>query len=133
MTLNLIIIFNSITDISFLRYVTKIFCISYYFQQKFSEFFKVHLSVTVSVYILTNVFLATDFWKYAEVLVQHLKNLFWKIIPYHIIQLIKITPIFCKLFSLYIHIYAYTYIYIYVCVCVCVYACVLCVWYKPKS
>ena len=34
-TLNLIVIFNSFTDISFLKYVTKIFYISYYFQDYF--------------------------------------------------------------------------------------------------
>ena len=32
--LNLIVIFNSFTDISFLKYVVKIFCVSYYFQEK---------------------------------------------------------------------------------------------------
>ena len=55
MTLNLIVIFNSITDISFLRLlnVTKIFFISYYFWEKFWECFKVQLSVAVSVYILS--------------------------------------------------------------------------------
>ena len=35
LTLNLIVIFNSITDISFLKYVTKVFRISYYFKEKF--------------------------------------------------------------------------------------------------
>ena len=54
LTLNLIVLFNSFTDISFLRYVTKIFCISYYFQEKFWECFKVQLSVTVYVYILSS-------------------------------------------------------------------------------
>ena len=39
--------------ISFLKYVTKIFCISYYFQQNFLEYFKM-LSVALSVYILLN-------------------------------------------------------------------------------
>ena len=34
LTLNLIVIFNSSTDISFLKYVTKIPCISYSFQEK---------------------------------------------------------------------------------------------------
>ena len=34
LTLNLIVIFKTFTDISFLKYVTKIFCISYYFQEK---------------------------------------------------------------------------------------------------
>ena len=51
LTLNLIVIFNSFTDISFLKYVTKIFCISYYFQEKIWECFKVQLSVTLFVYI----------------------------------------------------------------------------------
>ena len=50
MTLNLIVIFNSITDVSFLRYVIKIFYISYYFQ----ECFKVQLSVAESVYIVSS-------------------------------------------------------------------------------
>ena len=54
LTLNLIVIFNSFTDISFLKYVTKIFCISYYFQEKFWGSFKVQLSVTVSEYILSS-------------------------------------------------------------------------------
>ena len=40
MTLNLIVIFNSITDIYFLKYVTKIFCISYYFQEKNERFLR---------------------------------------------------------------------------------------------
>ena len=51
LTSNLIVIFNSFTDISFLKYVTKIFCISYYFQEKIWECFKVQLSVTLFVYI----------------------------------------------------------------------------------
>ena len=34
LTLNLTVIFNSFTDISFLKYATKIFYISYYFQEK---------------------------------------------------------------------------------------------------
>ena len=38
----------------FLKYVTKIFCISYYFQEKIWECFKVQLSVAVSVYILSS-------------------------------------------------------------------------------
>ena len=54
LTLNLIVIFNSFTDISFLKYVTKIFCISYYFQEKIWECFKVQLSVTLFVYILSS-------------------------------------------------------------------------------
>ena len=52
--LNLIVIFNSFTDISFLKYVTKIFCISYYFQEKIWECSKVQLSVTLFVYILSS-------------------------------------------------------------------------------
>ena len=52
LTLNLIVIFNSFTDISRLKYAAKIFCISYYFQEKILECFKVHLSVAVFVYIL---------------------------------------------------------------------------------
>ena len=50
LTLNLIVIFNSFTDISF----TKIFCISGYFQEKIWECFKVQLSVTLFVYILSS-------------------------------------------------------------------------------
>ena len=42
LTLNLIVIFNSFADISF-QYVAKIFCISYYFQEKIWECFKVQL------------------------------------------------------------------------------------------
>ena len=34
LTLNLIVTFNSIIDISFLKYVSEMFCISYYFQEK---------------------------------------------------------------------------------------------------
>ena len=48
------VIFNFITDISFLNYVTKIFCICYYFQEIFWECFKVQRSVSVSVYILSS-------------------------------------------------------------------------------
>ena len=54
LTLNLIVIFNSFTDISFLKYVTKIFCVSYYFQEKIWERFKVQLSVAMFVYILSS-------------------------------------------------------------------------------
>ena len=54
LTLNLIVIFNSFADILFLKYVTKIFCISYYFQEKIWECFKVQLSVTLFVYILSS-------------------------------------------------------------------------------
>ena len=43
LTLNLIVIFNSFTDISFLKYVTKIFCISDYFQEQIRECYKVKL------------------------------------------------------------------------------------------
>ena len=42
LTLNLIVIFNSFADISF-QYVAKIFCISYYFQEKICDCFKVQL------------------------------------------------------------------------------------------
>ena len=51
---DLIVIFNSITDISFLKYVTKLFCVSYYFLKNFWECFKVQLSVAVCVYILSS-------------------------------------------------------------------------------
>ena len=54
LTLNLIVIFNSFTDILFLKHVTEIFCISYYFQDKFWKCFKVQLSVTLFVYILSS-------------------------------------------------------------------------------
>ena len=54
LTLNLIVIFNSFTDISFSKYVTKIFCVSYYFQKKIWKHFKVQLSVAVFVYILSS-------------------------------------------------------------------------------
>ena len=37
LTFNLIVIFNSFTDMSFLKYVAKIFCISYYYQEKFGS------------------------------------------------------------------------------------------------
>ena len=33
-TLSVIVVFNSFTDVSFLKYVTKTFCISDYFQEK---------------------------------------------------------------------------------------------------
>ena len=52
--LNLIVIFNSFTDISFLKYVVKIFCVSYYFQEKISECLKEQLSVAAFVYILSS-------------------------------------------------------------------------------
>ena len=54
LALNLTVIFNSFTDISFLKYVTKIFCVSYYFQEKNWERFKVQLSVAMFVYILSS-------------------------------------------------------------------------------
>ena len=54
LTLNLIVIFNLFTDISFLKYITKIFCISYYLQEKIWECFKVKLSVNLFVYILSS-------------------------------------------------------------------------------
>ena len=109
LTLNLIAIFNFFTDISFLNHVTKIFCISYYIQEKIWECFKVQLSVTMFVYISSskaatqlqvlyvktlgsiqgNFFTETAdfkcipsifFWKSADVLRQHLKNSLWKIL-----------------------------------------------------
>ena len=54
LTLNLIVVFKSFTDISFLKYVTKIFCVSYYFQEKICDFLKVQLSVAVFVYTLSS-------------------------------------------------------------------------------
>ena len=53
LTLNLIVIFNSFTDISFLKYVTKIFCLLL-FSGKIWECFKVQLSVVVFVFILSS-------------------------------------------------------------------------------
>ena len=129
LALNLIVIFNSFTDISFLKYVVKIFCVSYYFQEKIQECLKEQLSVAAFVYILSskeanqlqelqtrpqgnnernfllklrssNVFPTIFFWKFAEVLGQHLKSQLRKIMSQHIIQLIRITPRFCKLSSL---------------------------------
>ena len=55
LTLNLIIIFTSFTD-SY-KYVTKIFCTSYYFLEKIWEYFKVQLSVALSVYIQSIIYL----------------------------------------------------------------------------
>ena len=109
LTLNLIAIFNFFTDISFLNHVTKIFCISYYIQEKIWECFKVQLSVTMFVYISSNkaatqlqvLYVKTlgsiqgnffteavvvkcipsiFFWKSAKVLRQHLKKSLWKIL-----------------------------------------------------
>ena len=54
MPLNLIVTFNSSTDISFLKSVTKIFCISDYFQEKIWECLKVQLSLTLFVHILSS-------------------------------------------------------------------------------
>ena len=54
LTLNLTVIFNSSADISFLKCVTKIFCISCCFQEKIWECFKMQLSVTLFVYILSS-------------------------------------------------------------------------------
>ena len=52
-----------------------------------------------------------SFWqKYVEVLEYHLKSQFWKIMSQNIIQPIRITPRFCKLYTL-----------------------VICVLYKSKS
>ena len=53
-TLNLIVIFNSSSDISFQKYVTEIFSISYYFQKTIWEWFKMQLSVTLLGYILSS-------------------------------------------------------------------------------
>ena len=109
LTLNLIAIFNFFTDISFLNHVTKIFCISYYIQEKIWECFKVQLSVTMFVYISSSkaatqlqvLYVKTlgsiqgnffteavvvkcipsiFFWKSAKVLRQHLKKSLWKIL-----------------------------------------------------
>ena len=44
--------FNSFTDISFLNYVTEIFCDSYYLQEKNWECFKLQLLVPAFVFIL---------------------------------------------------------------------------------
>ena len=48
LTLNLIVIFNSFTDLYFLKYVTKIFCLLL-FSGKIWECFKVQLSVVVFI------------------------------------------------------------------------------------
>ena len=92
LTLNLIVIFKSSTDISFLKYILK-----YYFQEKNREYFKVQpaLSYCVCVYFIkllisckenfllklgsSNVFPAIFFWRFADVLGQHLKSSLWKI------------------------------------------------------
>ena len=108
LTLNLIVVFKSFTDISFLKYVTKIFCVSYYFQEKVWHCFKVKLSIAVFVYILSskgasqlqvlykgstlfseenfqlklrssNVFPAILILEIAELLGQNLKSSLWKI------------------------------------------------------
>ena len=95
LTLNLTVIFNSFSDISFLRYVTKIFCLLL-FSEKIRECFKLHLSVVVFVLSVASI-LYKDFgenprkiyyksfgpqmysqqfffWKFAEVLGQDLKS-----------------------------------------------------------
>ena len=54
LTLKLIVIFNSFTDISFLKYVTEIFCVSNYFQEKIWKCCNVQLSVAVFLYILSS-------------------------------------------------------------------------------
>ena len=55
LTLNLIVIFNSSTDISFRKFVTEIFCDSYYFQEKTSTVLRCdQLSVAVFVFILSS-------------------------------------------------------------------------------
>ena len=51
LTLNLIVIFNSFTDISFLKYITKISC---YFLGKIWKCFKVQFPVVVFMYILSS-------------------------------------------------------------------------------
>ena len=53
LTLNLKVIFHLFTDISFLKYVTKIFIILLFSGKKW-EFFKVQFSVAVFAYILTS-------------------------------------------------------------------------------
>ena len=53
LTLNLKVIFHLFTDISFLKYVTKIFIILLFLEKKW-EFFKVQFSVAVFAYILTS-------------------------------------------------------------------------------
>ena len=54
LTLNLIVVFDSFADIFFPKHVSKIFCVSYYFQEKNWECFKVKFSVAVFVYILSS-------------------------------------------------------------------------------
>ena len=46
LTMNLIVIFNSFTDIFFLKYSSEIFLISYCFQEKILECFKAYVSVS---------------------------------------------------------------------------------------
>ena len=53
LTLNLIVIFNSFTGISFLKYVTKTFCLLL-FSGKIQECLKVQVSVVVLVLILSS-------------------------------------------------------------------------------
>ena len=100
LTLNLIVIFNSFTDISFLKYVTKMFCLLL-FSGKIQECFKVQVSVVVLILsseganqsqvlykrTLGNIpgkfttkaavlkcIPCNFFWKFAEVLGKHLKS-----------------------------------------------------------
>ena len=47
---NVTVVFNSSTDIAFLKYVTEIFCDSYYFQEKNWECFE----FSVGVFILSS-------------------------------------------------------------------------------
>ena len=117
MIFNLIVIFISFTGISFLKYVTKIFCISYYFQENIWKYFKVQLSVTLFVYILSikganelqvlfiktlgniqgkfstkavvlKCILSIFFLEICRSFRQHQKSLLWKILSWHIKQVI---------------------------------------------
>ena len=52
LTLNLIVIFNSFTDISFLKYVAKIFCLLLFLRNNFGVFWGAALGGCVCVYFI---------------------------------------------------------------------------------
>ena len=82
LTLNLKVIFNSLAGISFLKYFTEIYCVSYCFQEKklgewgLWETSKENFPLKLRS---SNVVPAIFFWKFAEVLGQNLKSSLWKI------------------------------------------------------
>ena len=55
LTLNLIVIFNSFTDISFLKYIAKIFCTSCYFQKSYMNRNNKDTTLDTILYIDQNV------------------------------------------------------------------------------